>query len=654
MARYELVERIGVGGMAEIFRGKAIAGGGFEKPVAIKRILPHLSQDKRFVTLLITEAKTLSELRHRNIVQIYDVGLGDDGQYFLVMEYVDGVDLGAMFEALEKRTRRLPLEVALHIAGEVCEALDHAHRARSAAGEPLGLVHRDVSPSNVLLSKSGEVKLTDFGIAKRTEEATGHGGVRGKFAYISPEQAHNVHVDGRSDVYSVGIVLYELVTGQRLFSAMPDFDALRAVREGRTPRPREVDPTISPELEGIILRALAPSADDRFPSAGNFGAQLRGYRYSLEAGGDPAVEIARLVEEHRNRAAGGLLAREPTFVRISTVDGFTGGFELREESTGGGDTGVLGRPDTGELTRAAGLPADALEDEETHAVRLRDVPGARTGGDLALEEVETRVAEAPRRAGSGEFDLSDAETSVVDYRKPPGLLDRPLPAGLGVARLAAGEPSPAPGNGAHPDAAGNGQRGAAGKGQRDAAGNGARRVAAGSEARLDAVVPEPEPPDREATPTVRQMFHAGALLDRQPVASASPLLEARRGPPRRRLLLAAGGIAAALAVVGIVLAGALGGGEEAAVAAPPDAAPPPDASAVMTMPPEPVAPEPPKKKRKRPARKSSKANRGGKSSKASSKSTRSGGKTGGRSDAKKSGGRSDGKKSSGGKPSGSR
>src|SRR6188472_3587114 len=128
MARYELLERIGMGGMAEIYRGKAIAGGGFEKPVAIKKILPHLSQDKRFVELLITEAKTLSQLRHRNIVQIYDVGVGDDGQYFLVMEYVDGLDCGALFESLEKRNRRLPLEVALYVTGEVCEALEHAHR----------------------------------------------------------------------------------------------------------------------------------------------------------------------------------------------------------------------------------------------------------------------------------------------------------------------------------------------------------------------------------------------------------------------------------------------------------------------------------------------------------------------------------------------
>ncbi len=296
MARYELLERIGVGGMAEIFRGTAIAGSGFEKPVAIKRILPHLSEDQRFIELLIAEAKILSELHHRNIVQIFDVGVGDDGQYFLVMEFVDGTDLKHIYEHLFDG-RRLPVEVALHICSELLEALEHAHNAKGVDGTSLRLVHRDVSPSNVLLSKSGEVKLTDFGIAKRVEEVTGHGGVRGKFAYISPEQAMNKRVDGRSDVYSLGILLYELVCGRRLFSAMADFDALREVREGRV-RPSAKDvPNVEPKLAGLIMRALSVNPDDRFPSAGEFGSELRSYRYGLDTTiADPGKEIADLVK----------------------------------------------------------------------------------------------------------------------------------------------------------------------------------------------------------------------------------------------------------------------------------------------------------------------------------------------------------------------
>src|SRR6187549_2069288 len=244
--------------MAEIFRGKAVAAGGFEKPVAIKRILPHLSQDKRFVELLIAEAKVLSLLKHRNIVQIFDVGLGDDGQYFLVMEYVDGKDLGAVFKSFEVKRRRMPFDLALHIGAEICEALEHAHSAKAPDGKPMSLVHRDVSPSNVLVSRAGEVKLTDFGIAKRAEhEPTRHGAVRGKFAYISPEQARNEHLDPRSDVFPVGILLWEMICNRRLFSGLGDLEALRAVREAQVPRPREIDPKLSPEVDALLMSALA-------------------------------------------------------------------------------------------------------------------------------------------------------------------------------------------------------------------------------------------------------------------------------------------------------------------------------------------------------------------------------------------------------------
>ena len=297
VTRYELLDRIGVGGMAEIFRGKAVAAGGFEKPVAIKRILPHLSQDKRFVELLIAEAKVLSLLKHRNIVQIFDVGLGDDGQYFLVMEYVDGKDLGRIQRGIEARRGRIPFDLALHIGAEICEALEHAHSARSPDGKSMSLVHRDVSPSNVLMSRAGEVKLTDFGIAKRAEhEPTRHGAVRGKFAYISPEQARNEHLDPRSDVFPVGILLWELVTNRRLFSGLGDLESLRAVREVKVRRPREVDSRLSPEIDQLIMAALAPSPRDR-PTAGQLGAKLRSLRYALDVTvGDPATELAKIID----------------------------------------------------------------------------------------------------------------------------------------------------------------------------------------------------------------------------------------------------------------------------------------------------------------------------------------------------------------------
>ncbi len=329
MTRYELFERIGVGGMAEIFRGKAVAGRGFEKLVAIKRILPHLSQDKRFVELLITEAKTLSELKHRNIVQIYDVGLGDDGQYFIVMEFVVGMDLAGLLEQAIRTGRSLPLDATLYISAQVCEALEHAHNARDSTGALIGLVHRDVSPSNILLSKSGEVKLTDFGIAKRMEELTGHGGVRGKFAYISPEQAENQHVDGRSDVHSLGIVLFELLTNRPLFSHLPDSDALHSVRERKIPHIRDVDPSIDEGLANLVMKSLDAEPGRRYQSAKAFASALRDYRYGMVSStGDPVQAVARAVTDAVAPPVrppdDSLPPGEGTVVRILSSAGFPG------------------------------------------------------------------------------------------------------------------------------------------------------------------------------------------------------------------------------------------------------------------------------------------------------------------------------------------
>ncbi len=366
--------------MAEIFRGKAVAAGGFEKPVAIKRILPHLSQDKRFVELLIAEAKVLSLLKHRNIVQIFDVGLGDDGQYFLVMEYVDGKDLGAVQKGNEVKRKRLPFDLALHIGAEICEALEHAHSAKAPDGKPMSLVHRDVSPSNVLLSRAGEVKLTDFGIAKRAEqEQTGTGGVRGKFAYISPEQARNEHIEPRSDVFSVAILIWEMVTNRRLFSGMGDLEALRAVREAQVQRPTEADPRLHPEIDKLLMAALSREPKRR-PTAGVFGEQLRALRYSLDTTvGDPATELGKIIDvaEQALRESQQMMAQQ-----LRPKAGLSG-FE-HIETTGGEHTvirirtaDVFSQKDGGRAISAARQVIDRFEEEETRQAQL-------TGDQLRL------------------------------------------------------------------------------------------------------------------------------------------------------------------------------------------------------------------------------------------------------------------------------
>jgi len=412
VTRYELLDRIGVGGMAEIFRGKAVAAGGFQKPVAIKRILPHLSQDRRFVELLIAEAKVLSLLKHRNIVQIFDVGLGDDGQYFLVMEFVDGKDIGSVQRALEAQRRRMPFDLVLHIGAEICEALEHAVTSRGPDGKPMSLVHRDVSPSNVLLSRAGEVKLTDFGIAKRAEQDATHGGaVRGKFAYISPEQARNEHLDPRSDVFSVGILLWELLCGRRLFSQLGDLEALRAVRDPRIQRPSEIDRTLPAAIDEIVMTALARDKQRRFPSAGALGTKLRSLRYSLDSTvGDPATELAKIIDSteqieressppatiHRVMPRNEFEASEATVIRIQTADAFSA-------------------RDSEASVSAARAVIDRFEDEETRLAQLSGDQMRQLRDAVPRDSSESPAATQPRkrtRAPSDEATRAIAPMSI--------------------------------------------------------------------------------------------------------------------------------------------------------------------------------------------------------------------------------------------------
>lgn len=458
MTRYELLDRIGVGGMAEIFRGKAVAAGGFEKPVAIKRILPHLSQDRRFVELLIAEAKVLSLLKHRNIVQIFDVGLGDDGQYFLVMEYVDGKDIGAVQRALEQKRRRIPFDIALHIGAEICEALEHAHVSRGPDGKPMSLVHRDVSPSNVLLSRAGEIKLTDFGIAKRAEsDATQGGAVRGKFAYISPEQARNEPLDPRSDVFSVGILMWELICNRRLWSNLDDLSALRAVREANAPRPSEIDRKLPPEIDQILMQALARDKQRRFASCGALGHKLRSLRYSLdETSGDPATELAKIIDstEEVERSSQKMIAVPPsgrydsnafdgaeaTVIRIRTADAFSA------------------RDNDKSIVQARQV-IDKFEEEETRLASLtgdqmRMLRGGAKRDSVELTAEKPSMTKRAKRDSAGDDEMTRAREPInLDSFQPSS--DTPLNAHLtptDSTRLIATRRTPQPQPAVRPEA----------------------------------------------------------------------------------------------------------------------------------------------------------------------------------------------------------
>lgn len=263
---YELLEKIATGGMAEVYRARKHGAAGFEKIVVIKKILPELARDEEFLQLFQDEARITSRLMHVNIVQVFDYSrLGEE--YFIAMEYVHGLDLARLL----LRARNLgsfPIPLALLLCAEVLKALVFAHSRTGEDGAHLGLVHCDISPQNILVSYAGEVKLTDFGISRAAFQASNqHQVIRGKYAYMAPEQIEGRAVDARTDLFSLAIVLYEALTGKRLFKARTREKTLARVRRAEVPSPRAARGEISEDLEGFLLRALARRPEDRFQSA---------------------------------------------------------------------------------------------------------------------------------------------------------------------------------------------------------------------------------------------------------------------------------------------------------------------------------------------------------------------------------------------------
>jgi serine/threonine protein kinase/tetratricopeptide (TPR) repeat protein len=282
--KYQLLERIATGGMAEVFLARSFGVEGFEKHLVIKRILPQLARSPHFVQLFVREAKISSMLQHPNIIQVFDLGRVDDDHY-IAMEHIHGRDLTRLVRRLRASGRGVPLPVAIYVAAEVARGLAHAHTRLDARGHPSPIVHRDISPHNVILSFQGEVKLVDFGIARLASEleAAGPSGAPGggKFAYMSPEQARGERVDHRTDLFSAGIVLYELLVGHRLFRADDPDEKIKLVRDAVVPDPRIENPDIPDRLWEILQRTLARDLDDRYHSASDLEEDLRALLFDL-------------------------------------------------------------------------------------------------------------------------------------------------------------------------------------------------------------------------------------------------------------------------------------------------------------------------------------------------------------------------------------
>ncbi len=260
---------IAKGGMAEVYRAKTTGFQGFEKEVCVKKILPHLTEDENFVNMFINEAKLAATLSFANIVQVHDLCVSAGGDYFIVMEYVSGKDLSDVIRAAQLAGKEIPPELVVVAAREVCQGLGYAHAKTDTDGAPLNIIHRDISPHNVLVSYMGECKITDFGIAKASSivNKTAVGILKGKYGYMSPEQARGLPLDHRSDIFNTGILLYELLVGERCFAGSSDFSTLNLMRNAEVTPPTSINTQVPRDLEAIVLKALAKERDDRYQDA---------------------------------------------------------------------------------------------------------------------------------------------------------------------------------------------------------------------------------------------------------------------------------------------------------------------------------------------------------------------------------------------------
>jgi eukaryotic-like serine/threonine-protein kinase len=396
IGKYVVRRKLAEGGMAEIYLCAAKGPEGFEKEVVIKRIRSFLASDPEFVRMFIAEAQVASRLNHANVVQIFDFDKHED-TYYLAMEYVRGHSLWELRRRCKEVMRPFPATVAARIASEVARGLHHAHGQRDASGRPLGIVHRDVTPHNVLIGFDGAVKLTDFGIAKAGDRLTAPGVLKGKFAYMSPEQARGEPVDARTDVFALGIILWELLTGGRLFDGDSDVAILRAVQESRIAPPARLNPDVPEELDGIVLRALERDVGRRYATAKDLERALGQFvlRHARELDDTDAGAFVRAVFAE-GTGTGPTPGTDSTSSGIEVLGGASTGLSVPGVAPPPGDpvprrTAVLSGP-------SAPREAAQSADEDAHAPTFilnragegRESAGPGAGGD------ERRPAELSR------------------------------------------------------------------------------------------------------------------------------------------------------------------------------------------------------------------------------------------------------------------
>jgi serine/threonine protein kinase len=473
---YRLVRQIAVGGMAEIHLAKTKGLAGFEKYVALKMIHPNFAEDDQFIQMLVDEAKIAVQLTHGNIGQTFDLGrVGDT--YYITMEYIDGADLYKLLRRSSEIELEMPLDVCAYVGKEVASALDYAHRKKDTFGKSLGIVHRDISPQNVLVSYAGEVKLVDFGIAKATSKAkqTAIGVIKGKYYYMSPEQAWGDPIDYRSDIFSAGIVLYEMLTGQMLYLEEDLHRLLDMARRADIAPPTTLRKGIPPQLERIVMHALSKVPGERYQSAGDLATDLERFLHAYspvftaaklstllrQVLGDPLqipdddsydLEVRSGPQQtHPLPAEAVLKADEREEIRdensvIFRLEGLKGGEAKAAAAMAAAEAIAPGAvkdraPDRGTAKQAA-LQKPAVKQPTGGVPVIRPVPRTTRPADPPLEAPIPKLA--PAAAKSGPVKRPTGPTPIKPAAAPAKPAPKPAPAKPAPAKPAPAKPAPPP------------------------------------------------------------------------------------------------------------------------------------------------------------------------------------------------------------------
>jgi serine/threonine protein kinase len=438
LGKYEVIRQIAVGGMAELYLARTVGMEGFEKLVCVKRILPQYINNPSFVNMFLNEARLAATLHHPNIAQVYEIGQ-EQGEFFFAMEYVHGEDLGRLVATAQETGVAISLDCALTLASGLCAGLHHAHEKASPEGKPLGVVHRDVSPTNVLVSYDGAVKLVDFGIARAGGTSPSTTGLKGKISYMSPEQCRGrAALDRRSDVFSIGTILYELTTGRRPFVDETEYGVLQQIVTHDADPPSTVTPGYPPALEAIVMRALSRDVDRRFATALELQNQVEDFAHENRLRVSPLV-LARLMstlfparlEEWDHARAQGAFFVEQHVVRTLIESGKT--------ADGGART----------------QPAPATDEEATTQAEAPTIPSPH-GGEHEAPTVpagpRTAESEAPTvpagRSSAPTIAMQSAgggEPPRLPAPPPVGSLATPMPVATPVSQPGLPTPPPVPG-----------------------------------------------------------------------------------------------------------------------------------------------------------------------------------------------------------------